>query len=234
MSLLLTEGVAPDTPATGKVHIYAKTDGKLYFKDDTGTEYVATAPVVSAFFETLQDDEDAAEFFTTLGISTFVQTMLDDADAAAVLATLGVSTFVQTLLNDADAVAARTTLGLTIGADVQAYDADTAKLDVDQAWTGAQRGTPTTDNDLSFDMNDANNFVCTPTGGGTLTFTNITSGQSGNIYLVNGSNYTIAKASHVKCSDTTLDTISATGEYWLSYYSPDGTNVLVAFAGDLS
>lgn len=36
--LLLTEGNAPSTPASGLVALYAKTDGKLYRKDDTGTE----------------------------------------------------------------------------------------------------------------------------------------------------------------------------------------------------
>ena len=36
--LEVTEIAAPSTPATGKVAVYAKTDGKLYIKDDTGTE----------------------------------------------------------------------------------------------------------------------------------------------------------------------------------------------------
>jgi hypothetical protein len=36
--LILTEGAAPSTPTTGKVEIYAKTDGKIYAKDDAGTE----------------------------------------------------------------------------------------------------------------------------------------------------------------------------------------------------
>jgi len=39
----LAEGAAPETPATGKVYIYPKTDGKVYSKDDTGTEYDLTA-----------------------------------------------------------------------------------------------------------------------------------------------------------------------------------------------
>jgi hypothetical protein len=97
----------------------------------------------------------------------------------------------------------------------------------------AVRATITTDNDLSFDMNAASNFKSTPTSGGALTFTNITSGQTGNIILVNGSNYAITAAATTKVSATCLATISATGTYWLSYYS-DGTNVYVANTGALA
>ena len=34
-----TEAAAPGTPATGKVRVYAKTDGRIYSKDDGGVEY---------------------------------------------------------------------------------------------------------------------------------------------------------------------------------------------------
>jgi hypothetical protein len=109
-----------------------------------------------------------------------------------------------------------------------------AGLAVLQTFSVSQRGTVTTDNDGSFDMNATNNFLCTPTGGFALTFTNITAGQSGNIILVNGSNYAITAAAATKVASTTLATISATGTYWLSYYSPDGTNVYVANTGALA
>lgn len=36
--LILSEGAAASTPSTGKVTIYAKTDGLLYSKDDAGAE----------------------------------------------------------------------------------------------------------------------------------------------------------------------------------------------------
>ena len=103
----------------------------------------------------------------------------------------------------------------------------------DRTWSGSQRGAVTTDNDASFDMNAGQNFSCTPTGSATLTFTNITAGQSGFIKLVNGSNYTISKHSSVKCGASLLATVSVTGTYLLCYWS-DGTDVFVTASGALS
>jgi hypothetical protein len=110
---------------------------------------------------------------------------------------------------------------------------DYAGIDTDQTFTGSQRGTLVTDNDGSFDMNAGNNFACTPTGTITLTFTNITSGQSGFIKLVNGSNYTIAAASSTKVATGVLTTLSATGTYMLSYFG-DGTSVYVTASAALA
>lgn len=118
-----------------------------------------------------------------------------------------------------------------IGAAVA--DPDIAYVDVDQTWSGAQRGTVTTDNDGSFDMNVTNNFKCTAAGTFTLTFTNITAGQSGWILLVNTSGYSISAAATTKVGASTLATISAAGTYLLSYFT-DGTNVYVTASGALS
>jgi hypothetical protein len=120
-----------------------------------------------------------------------------------------------------------------IGSTVQGYDADTAKTDVAQTFTISQRGTVTTDNDGSFDMSVTNNFKCTPTGNFTLTFTNITAGQSGFILLVNSGGYTVSAHANTKVSTTALATISAAGTYLLSYFT-DGTNVYVVNSGALA
>jgi len=123
--------------------------------------------------------------------------------------------------------------GLVIGTDVQAYDADTAKIDAAQTFTASQRGTVTTDNDGSFDMNATNNFKCTPTGNFTLTFTNITAGQSGFILLVNTGAYTVSAHANTKVQTGALAAISAAGTYLLSYWS-DGTNVYVTHSGAMA
>ena len=100
-------------------------------------------------------------------------------------------------------------------------------ITLSQPLSGVARGTVTTDNDLSFDMNATNNFKCTPTGSGTLTFTNITSGQSGNIWLDNAGGHVISAAATTYISAADLTAISTAGKYYLSYYS-DGTNVMVS------
>lgn len=95
------------------------------------------------------------------------------------------------------------------------------------------QGGVTADNDLSFDLSATNNFECTPTGAGTLTFTNHVSGQSGYVLLVNSGGYAISKASSTKCNATFLSTISAAGTYLISYYD-NGTNTYVTTSGSLT
>jgi hypothetical protein len=120
-----------------------------------------------------------------------------------------------------------------IGSTVQAYDADTAKTDVAQTFTASQRGTVTTDNDLSFDLSVTNNFKATPTGAATLTFTSMTAGQSGFILLDNSGAHTISAHANTKVSTTALATISAAGQYLLSYFT-DGTDTYVVNSGALA
>ena len=99
----------------------------------------------------------------------------------------------------------------------------TDSIESDYSWTGSQRGTTVTDNDGSFDMDGGNNFKCTPSGNFTLTFTNITDGQSGFILLVNSGGHTVSAASTSKVDANLLATVSTAGTYLISYFS-DGTS----------
>jgi hypothetical protein len=143
----------------------------------------------------------------------------------------------------ASASTARTNLGLGTAATTassayataaQGTKADSAaQLNVLQTFTVSQRGSITTDNDLSFDLSATNNFTCTPTGTGTLTFTNHTAGQSGYVLLINSGGYAISAAATTKVTSTLLATVSAAGTYLISYYD-NGTNAYCTASGALA
>jgi hypothetical protein len=120
---------------------------------------------------------------------------------------------------------------IALGTAIQAYDADTAKTDVDQSWAGTQRGTPSTVTDGTLDLDTANNFKYTPGAADTLEFSNETAGQAGFITLINPSAYTISLGSEVK-KGSSWD-VSTAGTYLVSYYS-DGTSVYVSASEALS
>ncbi len=94
----------------------------------------------------------------------------------------------------------------------------------DNSWTGSQRATTVTDNDGSYDMNGGQNFVTTPSGSTTITFTNIANGQSGFIKLINSGGETISLHANSKGDANLATTVSTAGTYLLSYFS-DGTDV---------
>lgn len=90
-----------------------------------------------------------------------------------------------------------------VGTTVQAYDADTAKTDVAQTYTAAQRGNIATLTDgatITPDFATANNFTVTLGGNRTIANpTNLTAGQSGSIFIV---------------QDGTGSRTAAWGSYW--------------------
>ena len=194
------------TPADNEVLAYDSTSGTWI--NQTATEAgLLTAEV---------NDLTAAVTWANVPDANITQTSVTQHQAALSITEGQISNLGADIVLDSD-----------IGVTVQGYDADTAKTDTAQTFTASQRGTVTTDNDLSFDMNVTNFFKCTPAANGTLTFTNITAGQSGNIWLDNSGGYTISAAASTYIASADLTTISTAGVYFLSYYS-DGTNVMVS------
>lgn len=113
----------------------------------------------------------------------------------------------------------RSQSGLTaadIGVTVQGYDADTAKTDVAQTFTAAQRATITTLTDganISVNFATSNNFVVTLGGNRTLDNpTNQVAGQSGSIFIVQDGtgSRTLAYGSNYDFSGGTAPTLTTT------------------------
>lgn len=140
-----------------------------------------------------------------------------------------------------NASGARTNLGLVIGTDVQAYDADTAKTDVVQSFSVAQRGAITALTDgssITPDFAAANNFSVTLGGSRTLANpTNITAGQSGVIVITQDGtgSRTLAYGSYFKFAGGTAPTLTTTAAAVdvLAYYVESSTRITAKLISDV-
>lgn len=128
-----------------------------------------------------------------------------------------------------------------IGVSVQAYDVDTAKTDVTQSFTRAQRGTVsalTDGSSITPDFAVANNFSVTLGGNRTLANpTNITAGQSGVIVITQDGtgSRTLAYGSYFKFPSGTAPTLTTTASAVdvLVYYVESSTRITARLVADV-
>ena len=209
--------------------------GALYFNSTSGVMKLYTGSAwVAAYVSgsdylakanNLSDLTDASVARTNLGLAIGTNVQAYDAD----LTTLG-----------AGGSSARAFLGLAIGSDVQAYDADTAKTDVAQSFTAAQRGAVSALTDgttITPDFAVANNFSVTLGGNRTLANpSNLTAGQSGIITITQDGtgSRTLAFGSYWKFASGTAPTLTTTASAVdvLAYFVESSTRITARVIGD--
>ena len=192
-----------DAAIAAKVAAEAARDATLTAYDNFDDRYLGT----KASDPTVDNDGDAlvagALYFNSS--SEVMRLYTGSAWVAAYVSGSGYLAASNNLSDLASTSAARTNLGLVIGTDVQAYDAtivvdadigvsvqaydaDTAKTDVAQNFTAAQRGAITALTDgatITPDFDDSNNFSVTLGGNRTMANpSNLAAGQSGSIFIV--------------------------------------------------
>jgi len=182
--------------------------------------------------------------------NTFIGTKLDsssyttaDVQAKAALANTNsrigtVETATTTAAIQATAALANTNSAISGKQDA---DVDTAKTDVVQTFSVAQRGAVTDHGSLiantAFrqDFSLSNHFKMTLAGNITINNpTNQVAGQSGAMEIINGGSYTVSFGSDFDFAAGTPPTITASGTDVLSYYVSSANNIVVDVIQNLS
>ena len=206
--------------------------GALYFNSVSGIMKLYTGSAWVAAY--VQGVASSINFTPAGGVAaTNVQAAIEEVDTEKLAKASNLSDLANT-------ATARTNLGVAIGVNVQAYDADTAKTDVAQSFTAAQRGSVSALTDgatITPDFAVANNFSVTLGGNRTLANpTNLVAGQSGVIKLTQDGtgSRTLAFGSYwdfAAGAAPTLTTTAAAVDI-LAYYVDSTTNITARLIGD--
>jgi hypothetical protein len=133
--IVIFDATADETKAITRQELGRGIVGDLPYTPSGGIS-ATTVPAAIAELDTEKQPIDAG-LTSIAGLTTAADKMIYTT-AADTYAVTDLTAAGRALLDDADSAAQRVTLDLEIGVDVQAYDADTAKLDVAQIFTAQQ------------------------------------------------------------------------------------------------
>ena len=133
--LVIFDADADETKRISRSQLAAGLVGDLPYTPSGGIS-ATTVPTAIAELDTEKQPLDAG-LTSIAGLTTAADNMIYTT-AADTYAVASLTAAGRAILDDADTAAQRVTLGLEIGVDIQAFDADTAKLDVAQTFTAQQ------------------------------------------------------------------------------------------------
>lgn len=202
--------------------------GALYFNSVSGIMKVYTGSVWVAAYVSGTDFLAKANNLSDL------------TNTGTALTNLGGTTTGKAVFTAATVAAAQQAMDVEVGVDVQAYDVDTAKTDVTQTFTKAQRGGVVALTDgatITPDFSAGNNFSVTLGGNRTLANpTNIAAGQSGAITITQDGtgSRTLAYGSYFKFSNGSAPVLTTTANAVdvLVYYCESATRITARLVSD--
>jgi hypothetical protein len=206
--------------------------GALYFNSVSGIMKLYTGSAWVAAY--VQGVASSINFTPAGGVAaTNVQAAIEEVDTEKLAKASNLSDLANT-------ATARTNLGVAIGVNVQAYDADTAKTDVAQSFTAAQRGSVSALTDgatITPDFALANNFSVTLGGNRTLANpSNLTAGQHGVIVITQDGtgSRTLAYGSNFKFPAGSAPTLTTTANAVdvLAYFVESASRITARLIGD--
>jgi hypothetical protein len=203
--------------------------GALYFNSVDGIMKVYTGTIWVAAYVSGTDFLAKANNLSDLPSVSTARTNLGGT-------TVGIGVFTA-----ATVAAAQQAMDVEVGVDVQAYDVDTAKTDVTQTFTRAQRGGVTALTDgatITADFAVSNNFSVTLGGNRTLANpSNQTAGQSGAITITQDGtgSRSLAYGSNWKFSNGTAPTLttSANAVDVLVYFCESSSRITARLVSDV-